>query len=89
MKIKFNNVNDNKPVITRKGTASPLLEDTNLFPLSGKKTGFSYTAIDADGGAPDFTVSGDDRFEIDADGDLGASKQGQHLIMNKGSSLSS
>ena len=68
----MNNINDNTPVIERTGTQNKLHEGTFTSNRGRFDTGYSYTASDADGGTSTLRVSGDpqDRFEIDADGNL-------------------
>ena len=62
--IIFDNVNEHAPVMTREGEQAPLTEGRFQ---NATDTGYSYVAVDADGGDPVLTVSGDDRFVI-ADG---------------------
>ena len=70
--VAVNNINDNTPEIERTGTQNKLHEGTFTSNRGRFDTGYSYTASDADGGTSTLRVSGDpqDRFEIDADGNL-------------------
>ena len=66
--VTVNNVNDNPPMIEPLGSQIPLNEGT--FPNTPTNTGYRYTASDADGGTSTLSLSGDDRFQLDASGKL-------------------
>ena len=67
--INVSDVNDNAPVLVAIQTTASLAEQTTTVAVD---TGITFTVSDADVTstflATDFTVSGDDRFEIVADG---------------------
>ena len=67
--ISVSDVNDTAPILTANQTTASLAEQTAATAVD---TGITFTASDVDTNtsfaASDFTISGDDRFEIVADG---------------------
>ena len=68
--VTVNNVNDNTPVIRSEGEQILLIEGRFFTRYAGTDTGYSYTASDPDGGTSVLSLSGDDRFHLDASGNL-------------------